>query len=284
MPATAPQLAYQPKPKWHGPPPYQLRWLVAAIVAIAAVAATSWYGPRLWHNAKTVTLQRRCLDYRPPPSPRVVYVDEPSVAAATLKQPNYYPDFSGGRRAVYHNPLWSAFAGAAAPPVFMHRRTSPAGKERLVVVQVSAVGGGGDPYHRIVFVPYVEGIATLKGRRHLAATSPGMEMYRNTGDWTMIVEGVADPADPSHFTIDYSLNNTPSTIDGWLNDDDTVTLSPRAGVTADAGARHILWSPAGAPLPGWVHGRAPLLDATTQPIRPKQSAGGYRGAAPEAAR
>src|SRR3712207_5116755 len=100
-------------------------------------------------------------------------------------------------------------------------------------------------------------------------------MCRNAGDWTMIVDGAADPADPSHFTMDYSLNNVPNTIDGRLDDDDAVTLSPRAGVIADAGARHVLWSPTGAPLPNWVQGRAPLLDAATQPIRPKQSAAGY---------
>lgn len=270
MSAPAPQLAYEPTPAWHRR--RGLRRLVLPVVVLLVVAAAAWYGPQLWRRAKLVTLQRRCLNYQPPSPPRVVFVDEPKAAAALVKQPNYFPDFSGGRRAVYQNRAWSAFAGTAAPPVFMHRRTSPGGNERLVVVQISTVGGGADPYNRIVFVPYVEGIATPKGRHFVAgaATIPGLEMYRHPGDWTAVVEGRPDPADPSHFTIDYSHNNTPGTLDGWLNDDDTVTLSPREGVTADAGARYVLWSPAGAPLPNWVAGRAPVLDATTQPIRPKR--------------
>ena len=269
MATTAPQLAYEPTPAWRRRRGF--RRFVLPVLLVLAAAAASWLLPTLWRNAQHVTLQRRCLNYRPPPSPRVVFVDEPTMAAPLLKQPNYFPDFSGGGRAVYHNPLWRAYAGRAAPAVFMHRRTSPGGNDRLVVVQLATLSGGGDVYNRIFFVPHVDGIATLKGRPSLAARAAplrGLEMYRNAGDWTAVVEGVPDPADPSHFTIDYALNNVPDTIDGWLNDDDTVTLAPRTGVTADPGSQYILWSPAGAPLPNWVAGRAPFRDAATRPMRP----------------
>ena len=268
MTAPAPQLAYEPTPAWHRR--RGSRWLVLPVVVLLLVAAAAWFGPTFYRNISIMTLQRRCLDYHPPPQPRVVFIDEPTAAAAALlKQPNYFPDFSGGRRAVYHNPLWRSFAGSTQPVTFMGRRTSPGGNERLVVVHVGTLSGAGtEPYNRIFFAPYVEGTATLKGRHFVAgtATIPGLEMYRNRGDSTAVVEGIPDPADCSHFTIDYTLNNTPGTIDGWLNDDDTVTLSPRAGAVADVGARHVLWSPAGAPLPDWVAERAPVRDVTTQPI------------------
>ena len=41
--------------------------------------------------------------------------------------------------------------------------------------------------------------------------------------------GQPDPNDKSHFTLAYTLNGKPGTIDGWLNDDDTVKLEVRAG-------------------------------------------------------
>ena len=36
-----------------------------------------------------------------------------------------------------------------------------------------------------------------------------------------------DPADPSHFTIDYDLNGTRHTVDGWLEDDEFVKMELR---------------------------------------------------------
>lgn len=41
--------------------------------------------------------------------------------------------------------------------------------------------------------------------------------------------GQADPADPSHFTIAYTARGLPGTLDGWLTDNDAVTLKVRPG-------------------------------------------------------
>jgi hypothetical protein len=38
-----------------------------------------------------------------------------------------------------------------------------------------------------------------------------------------------DPKDPSHFTIDYALDEKRNTIDGYLKNDDTIVFVPRAG-------------------------------------------------------
>ena len=45
--------------------------------------------------------------------------------------------------------------------------------------------------------------------------------------------GQRDPADPSHFSFTGLMNDTPFTIDGWLQPDETVTmqLRPAAHVT-----------------------------------------------------
>ena len=41
--------------------------------------------------------------------------------------------------------------------------------------------------------------------------------------------GQPDPIDLSHFTIKYTIDNIPGTIDGWLQNDDTVKLQIRDG-------------------------------------------------------
>ena len=46
-----------------------------------------------------------------------------------------------------------------------------------------------------------------------------------------VFSGQPDEADPAHFTIAYTVNGRPGTIDGTLNDDDTVKLRVRPGST-----------------------------------------------------
>jgi hypothetical protein len=43
--------------------------------------------------------------------------------------------------------------------------------------------------------------------------------------------GQPDPADPSHFTIDYDLNGQRGTIHGYLRNDDSIQLKPSGGKT-----------------------------------------------------
>ena len=93
-------------------------------------------------------------------------------------------------------------------------------------------------------------------------------MFRQAGDGTRVLAGVPDPADASHFTIDYVHNNLAGTIDGWLNDDDSVTLAPRAGRVARVTPGHVWWSPGGAPMPEWVERHHGTYDVADEPIPP----------------
>jgi hypothetical protein len=43
--------------------------------------------------------------------------------------------------------------------------------------------------------------------------------------------GQPDPVDPSHFTIRYQMWGQDDVLDGRLNDDDSVTLTPRHAPT-----------------------------------------------------
>ena len=57
--------------------------------------------------------------------------------------------------------------------------------------------------------------------------------------------GRSDLADPSHFTIEYELDDRSGTIDGYLRPDERVELVPRAGwiVDRDAHGREATWDP-----------------------------------------
>jgi len=61
-----------------------------------------------------------------------------------------------------------------------------------------------------------------------------------SGDEWRWFAGQPDPADPSHFTLGYEVNEVPGTIDGWLCDDETVLLRPRTG-PVEWQQRHGLW-------------------------------------------
>ena len=55
----------------------------------------------------------------------------------------------------------------------------------------------------------------------------GPNWIANYGTAVRFYPGVPDPADPSRFTIDYQLGDRHETIDGYLADDDSVTLKLR---------------------------------------------------------
>lgn len=139
--------------------------------------------------------------------------------------------------------------------LFLHRRRSPAGHYRLVRVDFSSslcLGSGG------TFTTF----CTLGGTSTKPASAvrkpheftPGSgaldvrwdtDMRLNNRSFFRFYTGRPDPADQSHFTIDYEVGNavnwsissdpapTPTvihgTIDGWLRDDETILLKPRGG-------------------------------------------------------
>lgn len=168
--------------------------------------------------------------------------------------------------------------GNESAVVFLHGRHAPGQPDRLVVVcihgmfQSTESGGGHQPDESFdgFFYKWQNFVATsldthsddgtptpdAAGHTSLAlqpsqggtempahwspATQPG-----NPGTLTVqykqqlrVYAGQADPADASHFTINYDLDNQPGVIDGWLKPDGSVVLQPRAGKVVNA-----LWYP-----------------------------------------
>lgn len=292
MPTTstpAPQLGYAPAPKWSQR--RLVRRFVIPLVTLS-VAFPAWrWGPAAVSHLKMLELQRRCLAYAPPE--RVMYDDDPRQVPRLLQTPGFVPSHPAvqkprGAFALYDNPVFQSYQQAVtgagrpvAPAVFMHRLTSPGGNKRLVVVSFTLVPPGGAPFDQFVLRPAVEAPRSLVGAGGMVggAAGPGgatgLEMFVAAGDRTRVMEGRADPADPAHFTIDYVHNDVAGTIDGWLNDDDTVTLGPRAGDVLELNATYRWWSPVPGALPPHVYRGGPLgatgpFDTTTRPALPKR--------------
>lgn len=112
--------------------------------------------------------------------------------------------------------------------VFMHRLHTPAGRERLVLLTFdgpSFVWRSENPFRA-------------------QAADTGFSFRRLPSVWLKTVNfpfspkdtrplrlfaGQPDPLDPTHFTIPYDLGGDPGTIDGWLQNDDSIKLLLRDG-------------------------------------------------------
>jgi hypothetical protein len=270
MSAPAAELEYQLSPRWHTR--RVSRRVVLPIVLVLAAGAAYVLGPAWYRHAQSLYWQRQCMTYAAAPG-RVAYSDDPADLPSLLGTGGYDTNaLSPGpsRYVILRNAAWRRYAGKAQPQVFMHGRRSPGGNDRLVVVQFATFRGRAfDPYDRLIFTPYVERPSTVFSRTTGPSSSAAsLQMFRTPGDATRVTEGRADPQDSSHFTIDYVLNGTAGTIDGWLNDDESVTLSPRVGEYVEPTPGFVQWSPTGA-LPAGLSA-AEVKDAATRPVaRPR---------------
>lgn len=135
---------------------------------------------------------------------------------------------------------WVWYAVSAGLPqngiVYLGRRTSPGGKVRIVVVCRAwgdRVVSGAPPPPGTALVGLAGFAATpsaLTGDPPVVLTpgNPAVGLaVPSTEDPVLLFAGRADPNDPGRFTIDGAAGEFRFTIDGWLQDDETVRLQPR---------------------------------------------------------
>lgn len=224
---------------------------VAALLALVfAIAAAIVIAPAQWRAMQRRRLFHKCLQFSLPAN-TVVFDDDPSHAAKLTASGQYIAASAYFTRpsALLPIPQFSNYVGTTLPVLFMHEMISPSGNHRLVVVQLS--GMKNDPFDRLFFSAYEEsgpaGLRSASGGKQM-----GLEMYRAASESLTLYAGQVDPAEASHFTIDYILNNRRETIDGWLFDDNTVRLMPRCGDVAYMPDRG-LWTPGDGRAPDWVY-------------------------------
>jgi len=244
--------------------------IIVAVIAGFLILPSQWQAMRMRQYLRRLAQARTACLTVSYPAGTIVFDDDPARSNPLMASGKYvstHPSLGrGGSFALLPTPAWDVYAsmqggvgstssggGRVAPVVFLHERTSPAGHRRLVVVQFGRMIGT-DPFNRLFLYPYADP-RTAAGQRML-------EMGRTPTETTTLYAGQPDASDASHFTIDYVLNGRTETIDGWFNDDDTVSLLPRCGrITYPFG--NATWMPGDAPGPPWLNPAHPAPPGVT---------------------
>ena len=193
------------------------------------------------------------MTYRPPDD-MVVYEEEPESAASLIAAGGEYTRVKTGGNfntpvAIHVPDRLATLAKQSASPMrlrgatlFLHARTSPAGNRRIVVVQ------RGPNTLVPAFVPYTDLEIILLEPSWRTGVPRGIDppevprvlIPHDLNAMTRhlrIYAGQPDDDDPSHFTIEYESHGQRGTIDGWLQDDDTVRMRVRGQPATGPSAR-----------------------------------------------
>ena len=245
-------LDYAPAPpRWRK----RARYILLALILLAAGFCAWRWGPYAWKQSHLLYWQRQCLNFSASPD-TVVYEEEPA-AAILLRRSDYSPHVTVRREdfdtdfnivqvkaAAFYPRCWrrlDTFATLPTVPffpsdgdgaiIFLHERVSSAGHRRLVCVD----------YAPKTFSPqFAEGvncfscvispatwIRPLTEGPRIDCWNMRMPIYPPPPPLVRVYSGQIDPADPAQFTIRYQMWGQEDVLDGRLQDDDSVTLTPR---------------------------------------------------------
>jgi hypothetical protein len=189
---------------------------------------------------------RACLDYTPSSRDQVVYeLNEDRFLKLMATNSGYFEKSHGyfvPPAAVFSPECWNQFTPSSKlpsiygprPVLFLHGRTTPHGVRRLLSVYIDDTGE-----------PFVWNAIASKSSWGFEGT--GLTSSTGSIRWNKVIPtderpidrfyaGVPDPADASHFTIEYETREGKRIIDGWLLDntapapnDVTLMLKVRKG-------------------------------------------------------
>ena len=238
---------------------------VICVTLLVLLSAIGWFFSQtvidVVHQVRLLYLQRKCAA-NSLPADFVVYEEDPAQAAKLLARPNYQPVHCGFQSGLGWSPDTNALdaAGYSMPAfnsflqhdeslhvnytrfspyrrepvsmVYVHEQTSRAGHHRLAIVTYAFDEIASVPARFLQCRFMSVSIIPAKLRQAPAFSPKTYEVSIINGidhqlPNTRIFAGQPDPADPSHFTIRYQLWGQEDIIDGKLQDDDRVTLTPR---------------------------------------------------------
>jgi hypothetical protein len=230
-----PDLEYEPRSRTRA-----RKFLRAAIVPVIVVGAYfAWRNtPLLLARARLLDLQSQCTRFSEPAG-TVAYEEQPVELESRAA-----PTSSSSSDLILYRTAPHVLVGCTPPQMvrlipgtagsltlFLHARRA-GGPRRLVVVTV--LGRTIDPqvFHApggSLCVASVYSLASM--RRDLAqVSSRHFALYPlplTPLGKLRFYAGQPDPADQSHFTIDFETHERRGTLDGWLMSDDTVKLQIR---------------------------------------------------------
>ena len=218
------QLDYAPKPAALRSARMRRAALVAGVLVL--LVGIAWLTPRAFRRLQIAHWQRQCLAYVAPPD-QVIHETDPAEIPRLLAPPlNYSGSLATGQAFLIPPAYRNLYVSQSVGTAFLHERATPQGQRRLVAVDL--FGGGMQPNNAMTLNANVIDPATTSSRSMLTITrGDGTTITLQRGETLRVFAGQPDPVDPSHFTIDYVLNGTRNTLDGWLVDDGIVRIETR---------------------------------------------------------
>lgn len=249
--ATQPAITADPHPATlgyaHSPPTRKrMRRVVVLLGVLLSLAAAGWRSRRYGPQAVYLYHQSRCMNAVLPAN-QVVYDNDPKTDANLIRRGGEYHLEQVAVREI-EPPEWKKAAAytpgdllalGLSPPqtdgsvVFMGRRQTPSGTERLVVATARSfplihdrselrhwktiVGLQATAFRQANWQTAPRVMALDPQRFHLGNALLGtIGILRQ--DKLRVFAGQADAADLSHFTCVYTLDGQQGTIQGWLRD------------------------------------------------------------------
>ena len=230
--------------RWRARLPRIVLWCV---LPVAALALLKWGYVPVRDKLTFLHHQARCMAFDLP-ADTVTYTEDASTIArltgGAASGNGWATAFHNGKPVAYYlaprSLVYLEQSGACdipqgSGPVFLHARRAGSGPQRLVVVKTDVMRNfrrlRGTIPDRLLDVSVVWPATVRSGAnltRSLWEPPRGSPAF---GTLTLYA-GRPDPADDSHFTIDYQTPDGRGTIDGWLQPDDMVTLTVRDGPLA----------------------------------------------------
>ena len=213
--------------------------------SIGRTAADQYRDYAAWKHR--LALQQQYLNFTAP-GDQVVWTEDPVVA----RQLSARADYMRVGDCVCFAPLIKEEAPGlrisfnGGPALFLHGRRTADGVDRLVNVGLMALEDC-EHLRANVLVPMSNREPELR-----QAGQSDLIIRRWQDEPITFMIGQPDPADPSHFTIGYSMSGQSGTIDGWLTSAKTVRMQVR-----DGPAKTLKTSPTSIPFFGGKWGGTP---------------------------
>lgn len=235
----------------YAPPKRRFRRpIMWTMIGLFAIILTLPLTMQLWHWADARLelrgLQNACRNFRA--APDVVVFDDHVGEMPFPSHPAYdgwwVSGYQGDDGSLYQRHMQSVSAldilarrnGSSWSPsatLFVHERVSPGGKRAIVGITTWGIRFGTRFDADVVVIQPAPFLGTAQPTGNAQNVVIGAWPSRET--MVRLYAGQPDPTEASRFTIAYQFGDQPGIIDGQLNDDLTVTLTPRTGPLTSPG-------------------------------------------------
>jgi len=204
--------------------------ITLGVILVALIASIVYWRAPLWAHAQLHFYQRQCANFTQSPDVVIASSRDKGIGLSAAPIPDSWTAYQamapalppGVLRALARNPNRLSLA-------FLHRLKSPSGHERIVAVFCEPTyltsASVTQALQFVVIEPASFWSLSSRPVLHAGGWRGGYPTRRKID----MFAGQPDPADPSKFTIAYTVEGQPGVVEGQLNDDNTVTLELRNG-------------------------------------------------------